>query len=60
MRALTLDFTSAYDLTSNFRIYLNVKNFTNEPYRIYEGISSRPIQREFYDETYEAGIKFKF
>ena len=56
----TVDFTSAYDLTSHFRIYLNIKNLTNEPYRIYEGTSSRPIQREFYDETYEAGVKFKF
>ncbi len=56
----TVDFTSAYDVTKNFRIYFNVKNLTNEPYRIYEAASSRPIQREFYDETYEAGLKFKF
>ncbi len=56
----TVDFTSAYDVTKNFRVYFNVKNLTNEPYRIYEASSNRPIQREFYDETYEAGIKFKF
>ncbi|MDB5714676.1 MAG: hypothetical protein JWO15_2073, partial [Sphingomonadales bacterium] len=25
-----------------------------------EGSPDRPIQREFYDQTYEAGVKFKF
>ena len=26
----------------------------------YEGEANRPIQREFYDITYELGMKFKF
>jgi TonB-dependent receptor len=56
----TLDFTSSYDINKNFRVYLNVKNITNTPLRIYEGSPGRPIQREFYNETYEAGVKFKF
>lgn len=41
-------------------LYFNVKNLTNEPLRIYEASSNRPIQREFYDETFEGGLKFKF
>jgi TonB-dependent receptor len=56
----TLDFTSSVDITKRIRLYFNVKNLTNEPLRIYEATSNRPIQREFYDETYEGGIKFKF
>ena len=56
----TLDFTSSVDLTRNLRLYFNVKNLTNEPLRIYEGTAGRPIQREFYDATFEGGIKFKF
>ena len=56
----TVDFTSAYAITRNVRVYFNVKNLTNEPYRIYEASANRPIQREFYRETYEGGIKFKF
>jgi TonB-dependent receptor len=56
----TLDFTSSIDITKQIRLYFNVKNLTNEPLRIYEATSNRPIQREFYDETFEGGIKFKF
>jgi TonB-dependent receptor len=56
----TLDFTSSIDITKQIRLYFNVKNLTNEPLRIYEASSNRPIQREFYDQTYEGGVKFKF
>ncbi len=56
----TLDFTSSLDITKNLRVYFNVKNLTNAPLRIYEASTNRPIQREFYDETFEGGIKFKF
>jgi TonB-dependent receptor len=56
----TLDFTSSLDVTKRIRLYFNVKNLTNEPLRIYEATSNRPVQREFYDETFEGGIKFKF
>jgi hypothetical protein len=41
-------------------VYFNAKNLTNAPWRIYEGEANRPIQREFYDITYEFGMKFKF
>ncbi|TPG38667.1 TonB-dependent receptor [Sphingomonas koreensis] len=56
----TFDFTSSLDVTKQIRVYFNVKNLTNEPLRIYEAASNRPIQREFYDETFEGGIRFKF
>jgi TonB-dependent receptor len=56
----TLDFTSSYEITKNFKLYFNVKNITNQELRIYEGSPNRPIQREFYDETYEGGVKFRF
>jgi TonB-dependent receptor len=54
---LSLDFTSAYHLNSQVSVYFNVKNLLNTPLRYYEGEPNRPIQREFYDETYEAGIR---
>jgi TonB-dependent receptor len=57
---LTVDFTSAYQLTPNLALYFNAKNLTNEPLRYYEGSPDRPIQREFYDQTYEAGVKLHF
>ncbi len=54
---LTLDFTSSYQVTKRFSIYFDAKNLLNTPLRYYEGSANRPIQREFYDATYEAGIK---
>jgi len=57
---LTVDVGSSYDLTKRAQIYLNVKNLTNAPLRFYEGEANRPIQREFYDLTLEAGVKLKF
>ena len=56
----TLDFTSSYDFTQNVSVYFNVKNITNAPLRIFEGYSNWVIQREFYDQTYETGIRLKF
>jgi TonB-dependent receptor len=56
----TLDFTSSLAITKSIRVYFNAKNLTNEPLRIYEASENRPIQREFYDATYEGGVKFKF
>jgi TonB-dependent receptor len=57
---LTLDWTSSYKLSKIWKVYFNVKNITNDPLRYYEGAADRPIQREFYDATYEAGIRAHF
>ena len=56
----TLDLTSSLNVFRGVRLYFNVKNLTNEPLRIYERSPNRPIQREFYDRTFEGGLKFKF
>ncbi len=56
---LTLDFTSSYRLSPNWQFYFNVKNLTNAPLRFYVYQPSFPIQREFYDQTFEAGIRIK-
>ncbi len=56
----TLDLAVSYITRYGVGIYFNAKNLTNAPWRIYEGAPNRPIQREYYDITYEAGMKFKF
>ncbi|UAK25798.1 TonB-dependent receptor [Sphingomonas nostoxanthinifaciens] len=56
----TLDATASYDLTNSIGIYWSVKNITNAPLYSYEGTYNRPIRREYYGQTYDAGIKFKF
>jgi TonB-dependent receptor len=56
----TMDFTSSYKVSEAWTAYFNVKNLTDEPLRFYEREADRPIQREFYDLTYEAGVRAKF
>jgi TonB-dependent receptor len=56
----TLDFSATYMTRYGVGVYFNAKNLTNAPWRVYEGAADRPIQREYYGITYEAGMKFKF
>jgi TonB-dependent receptor len=56
----TLDFTSAYHINPHWTVYFDAKNLLNTPLRYYEGEVFRPIQREFYDVTYEAGVRAHF
>jgi TonB-dependent receptor len=58
-KRVTLDLSGSYDFTHNVKFYASVKNLTDAPLRFYEGTSNRPIQREFYGQTYEAGVKVK-
>ena len=57
---LTLDITSSYQIRPGVTVYFNARNLLNTPLRYYEGSSDRPIQREFYDVTYEGGLRFHF
>ena len=56
---LTMDLTSSYQIDPRLSVYFNAKNLLDTPLRYYEGSPNRPIQREFYDVTYEAGVRFK-
>ncbi len=58
---LTLDFGASYRVTSIASLYFDAKNLLNTPLEFTEGPSdSRPIQREFYDQTFLAGLRMKF
>ncbi len=59
-KRLTADFYAGYDINPTYKVYFTAKNLTNEKLRFYEGTPDRPIQREFYDLSYEFGIKAKF
>jgi TonB-dependent receptor len=58
---LTLDLGSSYAIAHEVRIYFDAKNLLNTPLEFTEGPSdSRPIQREFYNQTFLAGLRMKF
>ncbi|GGA31708.1 TonB-dependent receptor [Dyella nitratireducens] len=56
----SMDLGASYDFPENWSIYFDVKNLLNTPHAFYQGTPDRPIQREFYDVTYLAGIRFQF
>ena len=55
-----LDLAASYLHRSGLGVYFHAKNLTNAPLRVFEGNRERPVQREYYGETYEFGVQFKF
>ena len=55
----SLDASASYDVTPRVNLYWSVKNITDTPLYGYEGLYRRPIHREYYGQTYEAGVRFK-
>ncbi len=59
-KKLNLDFSSSYQFTRNLNGYFQVKNLLDTPLRYNDGDHTRTQQIEYYGQTYEAGIRFKF
>lgn len=55
-----LDLTSSYQVTRNVGIYLNARNLNNSPLRYYEGFANRTVQREFYRQSFEVGVRLRY
>ena len=56
----SMDFGSAYSFSDRWGVYFNVKNLLNTPHTFYQGTPDRPIQREFYGQTYQLGVRLNF
>lgn len=55
-----LDLSVSQRLTKNLRLFLDVLNLTNQPYRAYEGTTIRPVQEEYYRSWLMGGMKIDF
>lgn len=55
-----LDFGSTYAVSDNWILYFNAKNLLNTPHTFYQTTENRPIQREFYEQTYQLGVRFDY
>ncbi|MEP7184581.1 MAG: TonB-dependent receptor, partial [Rhodanobacter sp.] len=54
----SLDLGGSYAVNSHVSVFLNVKNLTDTRLKFTEGPgANRPIQREFYGQTYTAGVR---
>ncbi|MEA3118733.1 MAG: hypothetical protein QOI13_2003, partial [Paraburkholderia sp.] len=54
---LSLDFGGSYQITKNVSMYFDAANLLNTPLKFYEGSPDRPIQREFYGQTFLVGLR---
>ncbi|QUD87865.1 TonB-dependent receptor [Phenylobacterium montanum] len=55
-----VDFSSSYQINRQLKVFFDVKNLNNEPLRFFEGRYDRPLQREFYLQTFEFGVRAHF
>ncbi len=57
----SLDFGASYAINDTVSFYFGAKNLTNTKLRFTETAAfDRPIQREFYDQTFTAGVRLHF
>jgi len=56
----SMDFGSTYAFAEHWSAYFNAKNLLNTPHKFYQGTYERVIQREFYGQTYQLGVRFDY
>jgi len=56
----SMDFGSTYAITGNLVAYFNAKNLLDTAHKFYQGSYERVIQREFYGQTYQLGVRFDY
>jgi TonB-dependent receptor len=56
----SMDFGASYAFRPHWQMYFAAKNLLNTPHAFYEGTKDRPIQREFYLQTYLLGFRFDY
>jgi len=55
-----VDFAASQRITDSLRVYLELINLNDEPFRVYQGTTDRPIQEEFYSWWGTIGLKWDF
>lgn len=56
----SMDFGSSYAVVKHWTVYFNAKNLLDTPHKFYQGDAERTIQREFYGQTYQLGMRFDY
>ncbi len=57
---LQLDFSASQRITKHVRVFIDMLNLTNAPYRVYMGVADRFIQEERYKIWAITGVKLDF
>jgi TonB-dependent receptor len=56
----SMDFGATYAFAQHWSAYFNAKNLLDTPHKFYQGTYERVIQREFYGQTYQVGVRFDY
>lgn len=59
-KQLFLDVNASYKVTSQFKIFAEANNLTNQALRYYQGEKNRVQQLEYYKPTFTFGLKYDF
>lgn len=59
-KQLFVDMNASYKVTPQFRIFAEANNLTNQPLRYYQGEKNRVMQLEYYQPTFNLGVKYDF
>ncbi|HKU61104.1 MAG TPA: TonB-dependent receptor [Gemmatimonadales bacterium] len=54
---LQLDFSANVAVTRTTAVFVEWINISNEPYRVFQGVQERPVQREFYRSWGRFGVR---
>jgi len=57
---LSMDLTASYEVKKDYVLFFGVRNLLDTPLRYVDGRDARTQQIEYYGQTYEGGIRFKF
>jgi TonB-dependent receptor len=57
---LQTDFSASQRINKHVRVFIDMLNLGNAPYRVYQGFANRPIQEETYKIWAITGIKLDF
>lgn len=55
-----IDFSARQRLTDKLRLFVELINLDDEPFRVYEGTPDRPIQEEYYSWWGMVGLEWNF
>ncbi len=55
-----LDFNANFFFKENWTLFAEANNLTNQPLRFYQGFSQRTFQVEYYEPTFNLGVKLDF
>lgn len=57
---LEVDFSASQRINKHARVFIDTLNLANQPYRVYLGVPTRPIQEERYKIWAITGLKLEF